>query len=504
MTVDQSPEEPLKVQSLDSRIAKGVAWTAGAKWITQVFTWASLLVTARLLKREDYGIGEMAGLFFAITNTMAEFGVGGAVLHINEMSEDVIHQLHGFSFILCSGIYAFTVVCSPLIARFFHRPDLVPVIVVTNLTFFLTGLSAVPTGLLQRDMDYRRLSLAEGALYLVQAIVTVLAALAGWGYWALVLGVLLGKASNAIIIFAWKPIGFAWPKWKQIGQPLEFSRQSAFGNLATTALGHSDILATGRMLGDSALGTYRMAWSLASAPAEKLAMLVMRTAGPLFANVQSDLPLVRRYFMMLADILNLFIVPAMTGIVVLGPEAVKVILGDKWSAAVGPLSWLAVYMIISTMNSLITQILISQRLTKYTMRLSFLNLLVMPIAFFIGARLNGVTGVAAAWVISAPLTALPAAFILFRQIGLSWGDYLKGLFPILFSCAGMAASLIAVRRGLHLLHLSLYTTLFAEILIGASVYGLVMIVFFRGKIIPYWQFLQRLRRGGSPSLEETA
>jgi O-antigen/teichoic acid export membrane protein len=50
----------------------------------------------------------------------------------------------------------------------------------------------------------------------------------------------------------------------------------------------------GRTMGEAVLGTYRMAMNLASAPAEKISSLIMRTATPLFANVMDDLPQVRR------------------------------------------------------------------------------------------------------------------------------------------------------------------------------------------------------------------
>ena len=56
--------------------------------------------------------------------------------------------------------------------------------------------------------------------------------------------------------------------------------------LAWTAYNQSDSIIVGRMLGESALGSYRVALNLASAPAEKIGTLVMRVTGPMFAKVQ--------------------------------------------------------------------------------------------------------------------------------------------------------------------------------------------------------------------------
>ena len=53
------------------------------------------------------------------------------------------------------------------------------------------------------------------------------------------------------------------------------------------------------------------------------------------------------------------------------------------------------------------QVLISQRATAFTMRMSLFNLAVMPVAFLVGAHWKGTSGVAASWIILAPLTVFP-------------------------------------------------------------------------------------------------
>jgi PST family polysaccharide transporter len=470
-----------------------LAWTAGAKWATQAFSWVSVVLLARLLTTADYGVGEMAGFFFALTNTLAEFGVGTAVLHMAELDEDALHQLHGFSLLLCTGVYVLTLVASPLIARFFRDPALVPVIALSNLTFFITGFQAVPIGLLQRDMNYKLLSVSEASLSLVQALVSVVLAWFHFGYWALIIGVIAGKTANAALLMYWKPVGFAFPRWKNISAPLAFGRQAAIGNLAVTACLHSDTAIVGRMMGESALGVYRQAVYLASAPAEKISMLIMRTAGPLFANLQSDRAAVRRYFLHLADTLTILVIPAMVGLVMVAPDAVYVILGKKWEPAAKPLVWLACYMIVATLSSLVTQVLTSLRMTKFTMRISLLNLAIMPAAFLVGARLAGTTGVAAAWVIASPLTAIPSTIVLLRRINVGWRDCLATFGPAVSSAIVMALALAGARNLVAQHQFVPAARLAIEIGTGAVAYCAVLLLFFRDKLWRYVRFIRGLR-----------
>src|SRR5580765_5700646 len=89
-------------RKLDLHFAGGVAWTAGAKWVTQLLSWGSLFVLARLLSKSDFGISEMASYTFLLTGVLAEFGVGTAVLQIRELERGALAQLHTFSCLLAT------------------------------------------------------------------------------------------------------------------------------------------------------------------------------------------------------------------------------------------------------------------------------------------------------------------------------------------------------------------------------------------------------------------
>src|SRR5262249_41158572 len=50
---------------MDRSLATSLAWRATADWSSQILSWASLVIVARLLSPADFGIGSMAGLFVA-------------------------------------------------------------------------------------------------------------------------------------------------------------------------------------------------------------------------------------------------------------------------------------------------------------------------------------------------------------------------------------------------------------------------------------------------------
>lgn len=499
MSEDNYPQH----RRLDHAFIGGLAWTAGAKWLTQFLTWASVFISARLLSPADFGLAEMAGYFAGITNILAEFGIGTAVLQMHELDRRVVAQLNTVSVMVCTLAFIVAASASPLIALFFHSNKLVPLIIVNSTALFVTGFQAIPVGLLQKDMNYRLLSFGEAALVLTQAFVTVLFAWLGFGYWALICGAVAGKTISALLTIYWRPHPFAIPRWKEISPALHLAWHVTVGRLAWVLYSQSDGIIVGRVMGDSVLGMYRLAINLASAPAEKIAFLIMRVVGPLFAKVQSDLPTVRRYFLIVTETLSMSIFPLTFGLAAVAPEFVTVVLGPQWAGAVQPVRWLAVFMGMRTMNSLIGQVLTSLRHTKFTMWMSLLSFVVMPVAFWTVSGW-GAAAVAATWVILSPVTIGPSAEKLLRSIRLRHRDYVNSLLPSIAGSAVMLAAVMAIRVWLPLHGWPVLARLALQVGAGGAVYGLLMITVFRDRVFRYVKFVQGLRKERAvPAVAET-
>ena len=194
------------------------------------------------------------------------------------------------------------------------------------------------------------------------------------------------------------------------------------------------------------MGTYSIAMALARAPAEKIRSLFMRTAAPLVGNVMEVLPSVRRYYLIIVELLSTAVMPLMVGLAIVAPQAVVVIYKQKWIAASRPVQWLALFMIMRVLGVLAEQVLVSQRLTRLTMRMSILSFAVMPLAFFLGARWNGPSGVAAAWILLSPLTIVPLLIVLLRSIKLQFREYASALFPAVAGSIAMWVAVYALSR----------------------------------------------------------
>jgi len=489
-----SPEGPHSVRSLDKALAGGLAWAAGAKSATQLFTWTFTVITARLLSPADFGLVNMAGFINVLTSTLAEFGLGQAVLQMPELEAGTVAQLNTACAAICTGAYGLLVLAAPLVAAFFKSEQLRLLVIVNSLGLVITGIQSVPYGLLEKDLAYRRLSVCEAVTILLQAVVTVGCALSGFAYWSLVAGALAGRIAGATLTYYWKPVPFALPRWRQIQAPMRLGAHIAISRIAATAYAMSDGVIVGRRLGGAALGAYQMAMALANAPAEKIGLLVMRVTGPLFARVQKDEELVRSYFRVVSESVSLSVFPVLVGLALVGPEATRVLLGSKWNAAAGPIRWLAVFMCARTLSTLFSQVLISLRHTRFNMLVSLGSFVVMPVAFLVASRW-GTNAVAASWLILSPVTVLPLAVKLLRAIGLRYRDYLGVLMPALAGCAVMVAAVLAVHTWFGNGHMPAVARVSVQVAAGGAAYLGFLWIFYREKLNRYVHFLHGLRRG---------
>jgi PST family polysaccharide transporter len=192
----------------------------------------------------------------------------------------------------------------------------------------------------------------------------------------------------------------------------------------------------------------------------------------------------------------------MFGLGIVAPQMVQVVLGSKWIGVVVPLRWLVLFMTLRTLGTLMEQVLISQRQAGFTMRMSLLNLFVMPVALYLAAGWQGMSGVAAAWLLLAPLTILPLVWKVMRTIGLELRGFAVALLPAAAGTAVMTTVLLVLRSWLILKPWPALASLALQVSVGAVVYGGIQMGFFRERVIRYIRFLQGMGEPKSAAVLE--
>src|SRR5947207_580767 len=108
-SVTEGPSVLSEEKQLDRALVWGIAWTGGTKWLTQLLSWMSTLVVARLLTPADFGLVGLATVYLGLVGLLNEFGLGTAIIVQSDLSDEQIAQINTLSVIL--GLAGLAISC---------------------------------------------------------------------------------------------------------------------------------------------------------------------------------------------------------------------------------------------------------------------------------------------------------------------------------------------------------------------------------------------------------
>jgi len=486
-----SRDDQASRRDLDRSLIRGIAWTSSVKLFSQILSWVSTLIVIRLLNPEDYGLIGMAMVYLGLVALINEFGLGSAIITQRELTDDQLGQINTLCVFL--GLAGFMVSCLAAypVALFFRTPDLEWVIIVMSLTFVISGFQTAPSALLHREMRFKLLAFAEGLQAAGQALATVALAFFGYHYWALVVGGILGTSLSTGVISSRRGLRFVWPRLNALGDALTFSWQILVTRITWIVMIKTDYLIAGRMLGQTELGVYSVASTIAQIPLDKITGLVSRVSFPLFSAVRHEKTALRRYVLSLTEGLALITFPLAFGLALVTEEFVGVVLGEKWSDAIQPLRLLAILIAIRAIFPVIPQVLIVLGEARFIMYVGIVTTVVLPFGVYLGAQW-GIVGIAVALCVIHPLNAIPMYWRFTKTLNLTMREYVRALWPALSTSFAMVLFVLFLKAILPA-HWPLAVHFGVQVLGGATAYGLTALIVHRERLLGFVQLVRSAR-----------
>ncbi len=328
---------------LKQQATKSLKWALIGDLLPKILQPVVTIVLARILIPEDFGIIGIAALVIGLVRMLESMGLNQALIQTDEDIEeagDVVFWSNlGLSLILFIALYF----AAPWIARFFDEPRSAAVIQVMGIQLIISAFDDVQEALLQRDFQFKELVGRRLVPVLISAVISVAMAIAGYGYWSLVVGTLVGTALG--VAFLWRV-----SQWRpRFRYDLRVARLLiGFGILVTLesfqgwALNYGDNLAAGYFLGVEGLGFYTMAFTVAVVMLGFMILPVSRVAYSAFSRLKDDREQLRRSFVEMTRYLAVIVIPVSLGIFLCADFIVEIILKTPWEPAVPAIRILAI------------------------------------------------------------------------------------------------------------------------------------------------------------------
>jgi PST family polysaccharide transporter len=287
----------------------------------------------RRLQPADFGLFAIVQFALAFFAYFGDGGLGGALIQKKEEpTQRELSSVWVLQALLSLGIVIFIWLTAPVIVGFW--PDMkkegVWVLRALSVDLLLTGMRSVPMLLMERELQFRRLSALDVILNLGFYVTAVVMAERGFGVMSLVGAVLMQGSLGVLGAFAlrrWKP---SWVLDRKLLSPIvKFGVRYQVKNLIGFSAGAIAPVYGGRALGQAGLGVVNWAQTTAYFPLQ-LVRVMARVSFPLYSRLQDDKPMFARSFERSVQISALGTLFFMGLGLALGPNLVRTIYTDKW------------------------------------------------------------------------------------------------------------------------------------------------------------------------------
>jgi O-antigen/teichoic acid export membrane protein len=327
---------------LRQRAARGSVINAAFNVALQALGFLKGWIVAGFLTATEYGVWGLLVISLGTLLWLVQIGIDDKYIQQDHPDQEKAFQLAFTLQCMLSGTTMVVLMIGvPLFALAYDKPEIIAPGLVLTLAMPTAALNT-PLWVHYRRMDFlkqRRLAMWDP---ITSFLVTVVLAISGLGYWALVLGTVAGAYAGALAAVSASPfpLRFYYEKGT-LREYATFSIPIVISSASGVLVAQVPILFVQRHLGTAAVGAITLAGTI-SLYANRVDEIVTETLYPAVARVKHDRELLFEAFTKSNRLALLWAVPCGIGVALFAHDIVDHVLGDKWLFAVPVIQIMAV------------------------------------------------------------------------------------------------------------------------------------------------------------------
>ena len=276
-------------ESLKKKTVKGLGWSALDNAARYGMQFVIGIVLARLLSPDDYGLLGLVGIFTMVCTALVNGGFTTALIRKKDATDDDYNTVFICNLGMSLLLYAVVFLCAPLIADFFSREELIPLVRVSSLGLIIGALGMVQQTRLTKRIDFKTQTKITLVASAVSGVVGIGMALAGFGVWALVGQQLTSHALRTIQLYIynrWLPrLQFSMGSFRDL---FGFGWKMMVSALLDTVWKELYQVVVGKFYNPATLGQYTRGQHYAKLFSSNLTTVVQRVTYPVLSSIQDD------------------------------------------------------------------------------------------------------------------------------------------------------------------------------------------------------------------------
>lgn len=387
--------------SLKQKTIRSFKWLFLAKISQKALSFITFVILARILEPSVFGLFALAFVVIDGLGMFQSLGIDSALIQRKDEVEKAANT--AFFIFPVVGVILFLVLYffAPFASIMLKEPSLTSVIRVLGLFYIIKCFSRVPSTLYVKNLDFKTKTLIEITADLFYSITAIILAINKFGVFSLVHAYLLKQV--VILIGFWKFSPWR-PKWEfdfTIAKELIHFGKFVFGaSLIWFLVGNLDRAIIGRLLGTAMLGYYALAFNIANLTSTHLTRLISQVMFPAYSRIQDDRKKMKEVFLKIIKYVSLISVPFCVGIIILAPDFLRIVYGEKWLPASGALRILAIAGLLRSLNVCIGPIFLAVGKPKLDLKLGIYQILTLGIMLYPLIKFYGLMGASIAILVS--------------------------------------------------------------------------------------------------------
>lgn len=443
----------------------GLAWKMGERLLSQGVSFVVSVILARLLLPEDYGTIALVQVFINLSAVFLNSGFATALIQKKDADDTDFSTIFYCSQLCAMALYVILFFCAPLVAAFYDKPILTPVLRVFSLQVPLSAFGSIQLAYVSRHMQFSKVFAASFGSAAVSGLVGIAMAYGGFGIWALVVQSITATVVNMLVmlfIVPWRP---RWVFSKSSARQLmKYGSRVLGADLSGTFFGEVRSLIIGRVYTSADLAFYSKGQQLPTLITTNLSNTLMTVLFPALSNRSDDIPLVKQMAKRSMGVLSYVLVPCMLGMAAVMEPLVLVLFTDKWAQTIPYGQVLCIGYCVGVFGVVSLQVLKAIGRSDVVLGLEIWKKPVYVLLLIVGVSIN-VFAVA----VTMALYDIYGVFInmvqMKKYIGYGLREQLRDLMPAFLLGMVMAAVVLLIPMLENLI-----LTLIIKVLVGVVVY----------------------------------
>ena len=343
----------MQQESLKNKTVKGTLWSAADSFLGHGVTFFVGIILARLLSPDEYGLIGICLICNTVLNGIVDSGFSSAIIRKKEASEDDYNTMFITNMVVSILLYFILFLCTPIIADFFGRNELVSLIRVTGSVLIINALSITQTTILTKRIDFKTKTKASIISAVVSGVIGIAMAYYGFGVWALA-GQLISKqllyTCCLWILNKWWPnLHFSIDSFKYMWG---FGWKILVSGLLNNIWEQIYQVVVGKFYNPATLGQYTRGRQFASIFSENFTVIIKRVSYPVLANIQDDTARMVAAYRKVIKVSMFVTVITLFSLGAVAEPLLYTLIGDQWHEAAVFLPFICISMSLYPLHAL--------------------------------------------------------------------------------------------------------------------------------------------------------